>query len=111
MTVTELLESIRRVEVRTNRLVNDTMGGAYLSGFKGRGMDCGRFSLTPALSRWEKENCFQLFGESTAGFCSTVQKFLQSANGRPLSQRERTRVRENAASFVEIGNHQSPIEN
>ena len=40
MTVTELLESVRRVEVRTNRLVNDTMGGAYLSGFKGRGMDC-----------------------------------------------------------------------
>ncbi len=39
MTVTELLESVRRVEVRTNRLVNDTMGGASLSGFKGRGMD------------------------------------------------------------------------
>ena len=39
MTITELLESVRRVEVRTNRLVNDTMGGAYLSGFKGRGMD------------------------------------------------------------------------
>jgi uncharacterized protein (DUF58 family) len=39
MTVTELLESVRRVEVRTNRLVNDTMGGAYMSGFKGRGMD------------------------------------------------------------------------
>jgi uncharacterized protein (DUF58 family) len=27
------------VEVRTNRLVNDTMVGAYLSHFKGRGMD------------------------------------------------------------------------
>jgi len=39
MTLTELLESVRRVEMRTNRLVNDTMGGAYLSGFKGRGMD------------------------------------------------------------------------
>ncbi len=39
MTLSELLESVRRVEVRTNRLVNDTMGGAYLSGFKGRGMD------------------------------------------------------------------------
>jgi len=36
---TELLESVRRVEVRTNRLVNDTMVGAYLSHFKGRGMD------------------------------------------------------------------------
>ena len=35
----ELLETVRRVEVRTNRLVNDMMVGAYLSHFKGRGMD------------------------------------------------------------------------
>jgi uncharacterized protein (DUF58 family) len=39
MTPTELLESVRRIEVRTNRLVNDVMVGAYLSHFKGRGMD------------------------------------------------------------------------
>src|SRR6266699_5788716 len=39
MTINELLESVRRVGVRTNRLVNDTMVGAYLSHFKGRGMD------------------------------------------------------------------------
>ena len=39
MTVTELLESVRRVEVRTNRFASDTMVGAYLSSFKGRGMD------------------------------------------------------------------------
>jgi uncharacterized protein (DUF58 family) len=39
MTATELLEKVRRIEVRTNRLVNDTMVGAYLSHFKGRGMD------------------------------------------------------------------------
>jgi hypothetical protein len=39
MTPTELLESVRRVEVRTNRLVNDVMVGAYLSHCKGRGMD------------------------------------------------------------------------
>jgi uncharacterized protein (DUF58 family) len=39
MTIQELLESVRRVEVRTNRLVNDMMVGAYLSHFKGRGMD------------------------------------------------------------------------
>jgi uncharacterized protein (DUF58 family) len=39
MTLTELLETVRRVEVQTNRLVNDTMVGAYLSHFKGRGMD------------------------------------------------------------------------
>src|SRR6266571_5322683 len=39
MTIKELLESVRRVEVRTNRLVNDMMVGAYLSHFRGRGMD------------------------------------------------------------------------
>src|SRR5499427_1883459 len=39
MTLLELLNSVRRMEVRTNRLVNDTMVGAYLSHFKGRGMD------------------------------------------------------------------------
>jgi uncharacterized protein (DUF58 family) len=39
MTLNELLESVRRIETRTNRLVNDTMVGAYLSHFKGRGMD------------------------------------------------------------------------
>jgi uncharacterized protein (DUF58 family) len=39
MNPTELLAGVKRIEVRTNRLVNDTMGGAYLSGFKGRGMD------------------------------------------------------------------------
>ncbi len=39
MTATELLESVRRIDVRTNRLVNDVMVGAYLSHFKGRGMD------------------------------------------------------------------------
>ncbi len=39
MTGSELLESVRRIEVRTNRLVNDMMVGAYLSHFKGRGMD------------------------------------------------------------------------
>ena len=39
MTLAELIASVRRVEVLTNRLVNDTMVGAYLSRFKGRGMD------------------------------------------------------------------------
>ena len=39
MTLNELLESVRRIEVRTNRLASDTMVGAYLSRFKGRGMD------------------------------------------------------------------------
>ncbi len=39
MTIKELLEAVHRIEVRTNRLVNDMMVGAYLSHFKGRGMD------------------------------------------------------------------------
>jgi len=39
MSPTELLEAVRRVEVLTNRLVTDTMVGAYLSHFRGRGMD------------------------------------------------------------------------
>jgi hypothetical protein len=39
MTERELLEAVRRVEIRTNRLVNDMMVGAYLSHFKGRGLD------------------------------------------------------------------------
>jgi uncharacterized protein (DUF58 family) len=39
VTIHELLAAVRRVEVRTNRLVNDMMVGAYLSHFKGRGMD------------------------------------------------------------------------
>src|ERR1051326_7313955 len=39
MTPTELLEAVHRIEVRTNRLVNDVMVGAYLSHFKGRGLD------------------------------------------------------------------------
>ena len=39
MTLHDILETVRRVEIRTNRLVNDMMVGAYLSHFKGRGMD------------------------------------------------------------------------
>ena len=39
MTIAEMLKTVRRVAISTNRLVNDTMVGAYLSYFKGRGMD------------------------------------------------------------------------
>src|SRR5277367_4932407 len=39
MTLQETLEAVRRVEIRTNRLVNDMTVCAYLSHFKGRGMD------------------------------------------------------------------------
>jgi len=36
---TDLLARVRRVEIKTKRLVNDMMVGAYHSQFKGRGMD------------------------------------------------------------------------
>jgi len=35
----ELIQTVRQVEVAVNRMANDTMVGAYLSSFKGRGMD------------------------------------------------------------------------
>lgn len=46
MTCAELLASVRRVEVRTNRLVNDTMAGAYAVPPYRR---CGRFFSGRAL--------------------------------------------------------------
>ncbi len=38
----EILGRVRRMEVRTSRLVNDAMAGRYASVFKGRGMDFDR---------------------------------------------------------------------
>jgi uncharacterized protein (DUF58 family) len=38
----EILGRVRRMEVRTNRLVNDALAGRYASVFKGRGMDFDR---------------------------------------------------------------------
>ncbi len=35
----EILSKVRQVEIRTNRLVNDSLAGQYHSVFKGRGMD------------------------------------------------------------------------
>jgi hypothetical protein len=48
MTVIELLETVRRVELRTNRLVSDTMVGAYLSYLNKRGMDLVSFAKSHA---------------------------------------------------------------
>ena len=38
-TTSEILAHVRRVELRTSKLANDLMVGAYHSQFKGRGMD------------------------------------------------------------------------
>jgi len=38
----EILGRVRRMEVRTNRLVDDSLAGSYASVFKGRGMDFDR---------------------------------------------------------------------
>ena len=64
MTTAELLETVRRVEVRTNRLVNDTMVGAYLSQFRGRGMDLAGFELSiePSARLDSKPIEFERFG-------------------------------------------------
>src|SRR2546427_2099266 len=35
----EILQTVKRVEIRTNRLVNEALGGEYHSVFKGRGME------------------------------------------------------------------------
>ena len=35
----EILKKVRQIEVRTNRLVNDSLAGSYQSVFKGRGMN------------------------------------------------------------------------
>lgn len=35
----EILAQVRRIEIRTGRLVNDVFAGKYLSAFKGRGME------------------------------------------------------------------------
>ncbi len=37
--ITEILKKARKFEVRTNRLVNDSLAGSYSSVFKGRGMN------------------------------------------------------------------------
>src|SRR5882724_9282993 len=35
----DLLKKVRRIEIRTSRLVNEALGGEYHSVFKGRGME------------------------------------------------------------------------
>lgn len=39
LSTTEILKRVRRIEIRTRRLVTDAMAGAYHSSFRGQGMD------------------------------------------------------------------------
>jgi len=39
MQTSELIEQVRRIEIRTNRIVDELTGGAYHSMFKGRGIE------------------------------------------------------------------------
>ena len=39
MTPADIIKKVRRLEIRTRRLVTDSVSGAYYSSFKGRGMD------------------------------------------------------------------------
>ena len=39
MLPTELLRQVRRIEIQTNRIVNETMAGSYESVFKGQGIE------------------------------------------------------------------------
>ncbi|MFH1618703.1 MAG: DUF58 domain-containing protein [bacterium] len=39
MQTSEILKQVRRIEIKTGRLVSETFGGEYLSVFKGRGME------------------------------------------------------------------------
>ncbi len=74
MTIIELLERVRRIEVRTNRLVNDTMVGAYLSHFKGRGMDFEELrEYIPGDDGSDHQESFQRRAPAMTTIISTVR--------------------------------------
>ena len=39
MIPTEIMARVRRIQIRTNRTVNEILGGHYVSVFKGQGME------------------------------------------------------------------------
>ena len=40
----EIVQKIRRIQITTNRLVNESLAGEYRSVFKGRGMEFDQFA-------------------------------------------------------------------
>ena len=114
MTVTELLETVRRVRVACQPLGQLTRWSsfAYLRVIlKGRGMDFVSFPHTPARTHGARGDCFQSLDKSTADFCLGALENKDMSNGCSLSPRERVRVRGNAATLVKISNPQPAIEN
>jgi hypothetical protein len=61
-------------------------------------MFVGIFSLTPALSRWERGNLFQSIGLIDVRNCLWAFRFTEAKNGCSFSQREKVRMRENAVN-------------
>jgi hypothetical protein len=68
MTVHDILQIVRRVELRTMRLANDTMVGAYSSRFKERGQ------FTPEFKPLEFE------GVSNCGEFATIKADASKPN-------------------------------
>jgi len=63
---------------------------------------CDAFSLTPALSRWERENSPPSQSKPAPGFAGLSSAVPDAFTCCSLSQRERVRVRENGAFQFEM---------
>jgi len=75
MTLRDILDTVRRVEVRTNRLVNDMMVGAYLG---------GRNGMTIALAVAVCTNAFAYF------FSDKIA--LKSSGAQPVTREQLPRL-------------------
>jgi len=58
--------------------LSQSRGHALAGGADGGAVVGSGFSLTPALSRWERENRSQFSGKAMTGFCSTTFAFYKN---------------------------------